>query len=55
MAKLIPVGISVGEFPRSVRVGRRAARWRSDEVDDWLASRQPTAPESPGRVTEARR
>ena len=40
--------ISNGEFPRSVRIGVRATGWRSDEIDDWLASRQPTVPESPG-------
>ena len=47
--------ISSGEFPRPVRVGVRATGWRSDEIDDWLASRQPTVPESPGRAKEARR
>ena len=44
-----------GEFPRPVRVGRRAARWRAGEVDEWLASRPYTAPESPGKAEEARR
>ncbi len=47
--------MSRGEFPRPVQVGRRAARWRSDEVEEWLASRPHTAPESPGRAKEARR
>ena len=47
--------ISNGEFPRSVQIGVRATGWRSDEIDDWLASRQPTVPESPGRAKEARR
>ena len=47
--------ISNGEFPRSVRIGVRATGWRSDEIDDWLASRPYTAPESPGRAEEARR
>ena len=47
--------ISSGEFPRSVRIGVRATRWRSGEVDEWLASRPYTAPESPGRAEEARR
>ena len=42
--------ISSGEFPRSVRIGVRAKGWRSDEIDDWLASRPHTVPESPGRV-----
>ena len=47
--------MSLGEFPRPVRVGRRAARWRSDEIDEWLASRPHTVPESPGRAKEVRR
>ena len=47
--------MSRGEFPRPVRVGQRAARWRSDEVEEWLASRPHTVPESPGRAKEARR
>ena len=47
--------MSRGEFPRPVRVGRRAARWHSDEVEGWLASRPYTVPESPGQAEEARR
>ena len=47
--------ISNGELPRSVRIGVRATGWRSDEIDDWLASRPHTAPESPRRAEEARR
>ena len=47
--------ISSGEFPRPVRIGVRATGWRTDEIEEWLASRPYTAPESPGRVTEARR
>ncbi len=47
--------MSLGEFPRPVRVGRRAARWHSDEIEEWLAARPYTAPESPGRAEEARR
>ena len=47
--------ISSGEFPRSVRVGVRATGWRSGEVDEWLASRPHTVPESPGRAKEVRR
>ena len=47
--------MSQGEFPRPVRVGRRAARWRSEEIEEWLASRPHTVPESPGRAKEARR
>ncbi len=47
--------ISSGEFPRPVRIGVRATGWRSDEVDEWLASRPHTVPESPGRAEEVRR
>ena len=47
--------MSRGEFPRPVRIGVRATGWRSDEVEEWLASRPYTAPESPGRAEEARR
>ena len=36
-----------------MRVGRRAARWHSDEVEEWLASRPHTVPESPGRAKGA--
>ena len=25
-----------GEFPRPVRIGRRAAGWRSSDVEEWL-------------------
>ena len=47
--------MSQGEFPRPVRIGVRATGWRSDEVEEWLASRPHTVPESPGRAKEARR
>ena len=47
--------MSQGEFPRPVRIGVRATGWRSDEVEEWLASRPYTAPESPRRAEEARR
>ena len=47
--------ISSGEFPRSVRIGVRATGWRSDEVEEWLASRPHTVPESPGQAEEAGR
>ena len=42
--------MSRGEFPRPVRVGRRAARWHSDEIEEWLAARPYTVPESPGQA-----
>ena len=47
--------MSRGEFPRSVQIGVRATGWRSDEIDEWLASRPHTVPESPGRAKEVRR
>ena len=47
--------ISNGEFPRSVQIGVRATGWRSDEIEEWLASRPQTVPESPGRAKEVRR
>ena len=47
--------MSRGEFPRSVRLSPGRTGWRSDEIDEWLASRPYTAPESPGRAKEARR
>lgn len=31
--------ISKDEFPRPVRVGRRAVAWRSTEVGAWIADR----------------
>ena len=45
--------MSRGEFPRPVRVGERRTGWRSDEIEEWLASRPYTAPEGPGRAEEA--
>ncbi|MCY3637686.1 MAG: AlpA family transcriptional regulator [Chloroflexi bacterium] len=34
--------IRVGEFPRPVRVGKRAVRWRESEVEEWIAERPRT-------------
>lgn len=31
--------IGRGEFPRPVRLGRRAVGWREDEIEDWLDTR----------------
>ena len=31
--------ISSGEFPRQVKIGRRAVGWISDEVDLWIHQR----------------
>ena len=35
-----------GLFPRRVRISDRAVGWRSDEIDEWLASR----PRATGRA-----
>ena len=29
-----------GDFPRPIKVGPRAVRWRSDELETWLDSRE---------------
>ena len=34
--------IGTGEFPRPLRVGRRAVRWRQSDIDGWLAGLSPT-------------
>ena len=28
-----------GDFPRPIKIGRRAVGWRSEDVDRWLKSR----------------
>ena len=38
--------IEQGAFPRPVRISTRATGWRSDEIEEWLASRPHTVPES---------
>ena len=30
--------IQAGQFPRPLRLGARASRWRSDEIQAWLES-----------------
>ena len=47
--------ISRGAFPRPVRLSTRATGWRTDEIEEWLASRRHTVPESPGQAEEVRR
>ena len=43
--------MGAGKFPRPVRVGGRAVRWRWADIQEWLRSRPPTAPDqkSPDR------
>ena len=38
-----------GMFPEPIRVGVRAVRWPSSEIDAWLASRPRATGESLGR------
>ena len=35
--------IQVGIFPRPVKVGKRAVRWRESEVEEWIAERPRAA------------
>lgn len=49
----IYAAIQAGTFPRPVRVGERAVRWRSGDIDTWLAglggSQSPKGPAIPPR------
>lgn len=31
--------MSKGQFPKPVKLGLRAVRWREDDVDAWIAAR----------------
>lgn len=31
--------VRCGEFPRQLKVGKRAVRWRESEVANWIATR----------------
>lgn len=33
--------IQAGQFPAPVKIGIRAVAWRSDDINAWIASRQP--------------
>ena len=46
--------VARGEFPRPVQLSPGRTGWRTDEIEEWLASRPYTAPESLGQVTKAR-
>ena len=35
-----------GEFPRPVRIGRRAVAWRDSDLSTWLASRETVLKEA---------
>ena len=32
--------LNVGAFPRPIRLSERAVGWRTEEIDEWLASRE---------------
>ncbi|MBV8772228.1 MAG: AlpA family phage regulatory protein [Deltaproteobacteria bacterium] len=36
--------VARGMFPPPIKIGLRAVGWRNSEVEQWLESRQPTAP-----------
>ena len=47
--KIVPLSVSYvyqlmseGRFPRPVQIGRRAVRWRSDELQRWIQSQPHT-------------
>ena len=33
--------VKAGLFPEPVAVGPNSVRWRSDQLDEWLAAREP--------------
>ena len=33
--------MDAGVFPRSVKLSERCARWRSEEIDKWVANPKP--------------
>lgn len=37
--------IEAGTFPCGIRIGRRAVRWPTEQIDTWVAE-QPTADEN---------
>jgi len=36
--------MDAGEFPRPIRIGRRAVAWRVSDLDRWQAERPPAIP-----------
>lgn len=44
-----------GEFPARVRLSERACGWRSDEVEEWIASRPRAADVRPDIGADPRR
>ena len=42
--------MKAGDFPRPLRVGVRGVRWRSMDLDEWLAEREVAGSESRAAV-----
>lgn len=42
-ASLYPL-MESGDFPRPVRIGQRAVRWRAADISDWLDTRPLASP-----------
>ena len=42
--------MDTGEFPASVRLTPNAVGWRSDDIDDWVASRVRTCSSRPAQM-----
>lgn len=36
--------IDAGEFPRPVKLGKRAVGWRADVIEEWISSLEQTRP-----------
>ena len=32
---------AAGEFPRPLKIGKRAVAWRTSDIEKWKATRQP--------------
>jgi len=43
-----------GEFPTPIRIGQRAVRWQSTEIDEWLASRPRSHGDGVHRASKGR-
>ena len=43
----IYVKMAAGDFPKPVRVGARAVRWRESEINAWVAARPRATGDNP--------
>lgn len=46
--------IGRGEFPRPIRIGKRATGWRESELEDWLANRSAARERSASALSSGR-